>query len=117
MADHKVGIEIKFMTAATTKINASDKARKSNMLLRCVFGDSNFKDTISNKSYRMQVINHALIMGVNKVLFTIAEKIKIIQLLLIDVLYYHLSIYKYILNKFKYCLDFFHEASVPFPKY
>ena len=109
-------IEIKSMTTVGTKIDATNRSDKSNMLLRCTFGDNNFRDSIPNKSYRMQALHHALVMKVNTVLFIIADKNKLVQLLLIDVYGYQLDIYKSILDQFKNDLNFVHDNCIPFPK-
>ena len=94
------------MTAVSTKINAANKVDKSEMLLRYIFDDNNFKNTISNKSCRIQVLHHALVIEAITVLFIISDKNKLVQFVLIDMLDYHLGIYKSVLNEFKGHLNF-----------
>ena len=70
----EVIIEIKTMSAIVSQNTASVRANETNYFLWCTFCDKNFKQCIENKLYRVQTIHHALIMKVNMVLFTIADK-------------------------------------------
>ena len=95
------------MEASSTTTNDTNKAEKSTMLLRYFFGDNNFKDTTCSKSCWSQVLHSDLVIEVIKVLLVIANKLKLSQLLLINVLDYHLSICKSMLSEFNDYLIFF----------
>ena len=85
-------IKIKSMASAGTKIVSARKVGDLIMLLPCVFGDRNFKEAISSKSYWKQVLHYSLAMKVIIVLIVISDKIKMVQIVLIDVLDYQLCI-------------------------
>ena len=44
-------IETKSIVASNAKVNASNKADNSSVLLQCVFGENSFKDEIFNQFY------------------------------------------------------------------